>query len=89
MTLTLFGEDVKDPGNAQGEAEDGGARLCLLTSALPRSVPRARDDKERANLVFYGGSHILIKSNLSGRRSLLHIVNRFGDIGKALGSNEP
>jgi len=86
--LTLFGEDVKDPGHAKVSVEDGRRKTLLLTSALAAQCSASAGCKERALLYFTAAANILKKEQLvPADGSLLVTVSE--NIGKALGSNEP
>src|SRR6266480_3898114 len=85
--LTLFGEDVKDPGHAKGSVEEGRHKTLLLTSALAAQCSASAGCKERALLYFTAAANILKKEQLvPADGSLLVTVSE--NIGKALGSNE-
>jgi ankyrin repeat protein len=85
--LTLFGEDVKDPGHAKVSVEDGRRKTLLLTSALAAQCSASAGCKDRALLYFTAAANILKKEQLvPADGSLLVTVSE--NIGKALGSNE-
>ena len=85
--LTLFGEDVKDPGHAKMNVEDGRRKTLLLASALAAQCSATAGCKERALLYFSAAANILKKEQLlPADGSLLVTVSE--NIGKALSSNE-
>jgi hypothetical protein len=85
--LTLFGEDVKDPGHAKGSVEEGRRKTMLLTSSLAAQCSASAGCKERALLYFTAAANILKKEQLvPADGSLLVTVSE--NIGKALGSGE-
>ena len=85
--LTLFGEDVKDPGHAKVSVEDGRRKTLLVTSTLAAQCSASAGCKERALLYFTAAANILKKEQLvPADGSLLVTVSE--NIGKALGSNE-
>src|SRR6266480_2706658 len=85
--LTLFGEDVKDPGHAKVSVEDGRRKTLLVTSTLTAQCSASAGCKERALLYFTAAANILKKEQLvPADGSLLVTVSE--NIGKALGSNE-
>ena len=85
--LTLFGEDVKDPGHAKGNVEDGRRKTLLLTSALAAQCSATSGCKERALLYFSAAANILKKEQLvPADGSLLVTVSE--NIGKVLSNDE-
>jgi hypothetical protein len=85
--LTLFGEDVKDPGHAKMSVEEGRRKTLLATSALAAQCSASAGCKERALLYFTTAANILKKEQLvPADGSLLVTVSE--NIGKALGSSE-
>ena len=85
--LSLFGEDVKDPGHAKVSIEDGRRKTLLLASALAAQCSATAGCKERALLYFSAVTNILKKEQLgSADGSLLVTVSE--NIGKALSSDE-
>src|SRR6266513_1845337 len=85
--LSLFGEDVKDPGHAKVSVEDGRRKTLLLASALAAQCSATAGCKERAVLYFSAVTNILKKEQLGpADGSLLVTVSE--NIGKALSSDE-
>ena len=85
--LSLFGEDVKDPGHAKVSIEDGRRKTLLLVSALAAQCSATAGCKERALLYFSAVTNILKKEQLGpADGSLLVTVSE--NIGKALSSDE-
>jgi len=85
--LTLFGEDVKDPGHAKVNVEDSRRKTLLVTSTLAAQCSASAGCKERALLYFTAAANILKKEQLvPADGSLLVTVSE--NIGKALGSGE-
>ena len=85
--LTLFAEDVKDPGHAKVNVEDSRRKTLLVTSTLAAQCSASARCKERALLYFTAAANILKKEQLvPADGSLLVTVSE--NIGKALGSGE-